>query len=558
MRQPTRSRLWLAAALLLTAAKLWFAQALPVRAIGGSIHDDALFLQLAEHLLQGRWLGPYTQLTLAKGPAFPVWIALVFQAGLPLFLAQQLAYAGACALVIRALRPWLAGAGAAFGGYALLLLNPMSFDGNSLARVLRQPLYATLALVVIAALISLYHRRAAAWPRRLAWAGLGGLAFGCFWLTREESIWLVPGVLLLLAALWHAPTGSWVDRTRRALPPVACFFVAAAVPVLAVCTLNLRHYGWFGTVEFRAPAFRAAYAALTRIQAGPELPQVAVSRQMREAAYAASPAFAELRPFLEGPVGDHWSEKQNFPAADRQIFGGWFMWALRDAVAAAGHAPSAAAALAYYQRVADELNAAITQGRLAATRGGGGFLPRWQPGYTARLRAETLPYAGYFFRFEGFTARSPDSTGDYAELKLFRDLTRDRMGRAPRYPDRPVPEQERLAAWKISVLQRAGQVMVSVLTVLGVAAQAVFLGLIVRWLRRGRAGYPLWLAAVAWLSCAGYVAINLLVHVTSFDNLNPSVFAAAYPLHCLFIVAVAVALRDDDTTSCAVQPSPGR
>ena len=65
MRQPTRSRLWLAAALLLTAAKLWFAQALPVRAIGGSIHDDALFLQLAEHFLQGRWLGPYTQLTLA-------------------------------------------------------------------------------------------------------------------------------------------------------------------------------------------------------------------------------------------------------------------------------------------------------------------------------------------------------------------------------------------------------------------------------------------------------------------------------------------------------------
>jgi hypothetical protein len=548
MSQLSRSRLWVAAALLLTAAKLWLAAALPVRAIGGAIHDDALFLRLAEHILQGRWLGPYDQITLAKGPAFSIWIALVFQAGLPLFLAQQLAYAGACALVILALRPWLAGPGAAFGSYAILLLNPMSFDGNSLARILRQPLYATLALVVFAALISLYHQRAAGWRRQFPRAGLGGLAFGCFWLTREESIWLVPGVLLLLAALWQAPAGSWIARSRRALPSVVCFGVAAAVPVLAVCALNLRHYGWFGTVEFRAPAFQAAYAALTRIQAGPELPQIAVSRQMREAAYAASPAFAELRPFFEGPVGDHWSEKERFPAADRQIYGGWFMWALRDAVAAAGHTPSAGAAIAYYQRIADELNAAIAQGRLAATREGGGFLPRWQPGYTARLRTETLPYVRYFFRFDGFTAYAPNSEGDYAELKIFRDLTRGRMGQAPRYPDRPVAAQAHLDAWKISVLARVGQIMTSVLTVLGVASQVLFLGLVVQWLRRGRAGYPLWLAAVAWLSCAGYVALNLLVHVTSFDNLNPSVFAAAYPLHCLFIVAVAAALRGGAAT----------
>jgi hypothetical protein len=543
MTPPPRARLWLLAAFGLTAAKLWLAQALPVHAVGGAIHDDALFLRLAEHILHGRWLGPYDQLTLAKGPAFSVWVALVFQTGLPLFLAQQLAYAGACGLLVFALRPWLAGGAAAFGSYAILLLNPMSFDGNSLARVLRQPLYATLGLVVFAALTALFHRRADPLRRQTGWAALGGLAFGCFWLTREESVWLVPGVLLLLATLWHSPTGTWITRTRRALPACGIFAAAFALPLLGISTLNQRHYGWFGTVEFRAPEFKAAYAALTRIQAGPGLPQVAVTRQMREAAYAASPAFAELRPHFEGPVGDHWSEKEKFPAAERQIYGGWFMWALRDSVAAAGHAKSARAALAYYQRVADELNAAIATGRLAATAGGGGFLPRWQQGYTARLQSELFAYVRYFFRFEGFTARSLGSDGDYAELKPFRDLTRGKMGHAPRYPDRPVPEQARLDAWKISVLDRLGQVMGGVLTVLGAAAQVVFLGLIARWLRCRDAGYALWVAAVAWLSCAAYVALNLLVHVTSFDNLNPSVFAAAYPLHCLFIVAVAAEFR---------------
>lgn len=538
-----RARFWLASAILLTAAKIWLTQALSVAAIGGAIHDDVLFLRLAEQILHGRWLGPYDQFTLAKGPAFPVWIALVFQAGLPLLLAQQIAYAAACGLMVLALRPWLAGNGAAFGGYAVLLLNPMSFDGNSMARILRQPLYATLGLVVLAALIALYHRRADSWRRQAGWATLGGLAFGCFWLTREESVWLVPGVILLLAALWRSPVESWISRTRHVLPACGIFVVAISLPLLVVSTLNHRHYGWFGTVEFRAPEFQAAYSRLTRIQAGPELPQVAVTREMREAAYAASPAFAELRPHFEGPIGDHWSAKEKFPAADRQIFGGWFMWALRDAVAAAGHARSAGTALAFYQRVADELDTAIASGRLAASRGGGGFMPRWQKGYTARLRAEFFPYVRYFFRFEGFTARSPGSLGDYAELKIFRDLTRGKMGQAPRYPDRPVPEQERLDAWKVSQLDRIGQVMARVLTVLGMAAQAVFLFLVGRWLWRRDAGYTLWVAAVAWLSCAAYVALNLLVHVTSFDNLTPSALAAAYPLHCLFIVTVAAELR---------------
>ena len=538
-----RTRFWLVSAILLTATKIWLTQALSVAAIGGAIHDDVLFLRLAEQILHGRWLGPYDQFTLAKGPGFPVWIALVFQAGLPLFLAQQFAYAAACGLVVHALRPWLAGGGAAFGGYAVLLLNPMSFDGNSMARILRQPLYATLGLVVLAALIALYQRRSESWRRQAGWATLGGFAFACFWLTREESVWLVPAVILLLAALGRSPVETWITRMRRVLPTWGIFVVAFSLPLLAVSTLNHRHYGWFGTVEFRAAEFKAAYSALTRIQAGPELPQVAVTREMREAAYAASPAFAELRPHLEGPVGDHWSEKERFPAADRQIFGGWFMWALRDAVAAAGHARSAGAALAYYRRVADELNAAIANGRLAASGGGGGFLPRWQEGYTARLRAEIFPYVRYFSRFEGFTARSPGSLGDYAELKIFRDLTRGKMGQAPRYPDRPVPEQERLDAWKVSLLDRIGQVMARVLTALGVAAQAAFLCLVVRWLWRRDAGYTLWVAAVTWLSCAAYVALNLLVHVTSFDNLTPSALAAAYPLHCLFIVAVAAELR---------------
>ncbi len=44
-------------------------------------HDDLLFIRLAQNLAQGQWLGPYDNLTLSKGPFYPLWIAVRIQVG---------------------------------------------------------------------------------------------------------------------------------------------------------------------------------------------------------------------------------------------------------------------------------------------------------------------------------------------------------------------------------------------------------------------------------------------------------------------------------------------
>ena len=100
-----RNRLWLAVALALTALKLWLTRGPGVYAMGSAGLDDRLFIELAQHLVRGEWLGPYNELTLAKGPFYPLFIAATFLVGVPLFLAQHLLYAAACGLFVRALRP---------------------------------------------------------------------------------------------------------------------------------------------------------------------------------------------------------------------------------------------------------------------------------------------------------------------------------------------------------------------------------------------------------------------------------------------------------------------
>jgi len=307
----TPARWWLWAAVLLTAFKLWLTRGQSIYAIGPASHDERLFLLLAEHLVRGEWLGAYTQMTLAKGSFYSLFVAAVFWIGLPLAFAQQALYAGACAAFTRACAPAIRSGGLRFALYAFLLWNPMSYEAPTLGRVMRQHVYTPLGMLIFAGLVALYYRRTERFQRQAPWAMLLGASLGGFWLTREESIWLAPSVALLALAWFVGAFRTSPDsrgRIRRTgLTTVGC----ALLPVTLVSWQNYRHYGWFGTCEFHAPAFNDAYGAMVRVKIGPDLPFVPVTRQAREAMYDVSPAFATLRPYLDGEIGTNWADKEH-------------------------------------------------------------------------------------------------------------------------------------------------------------------------------------------------------------------------------------------------------
>lgn len=538
LRVVAGSRFWLTLGLCAVALKLWLVAAQPVVAIGGAGHDDRLYLALADSILRGEWLGSYNQMTLAKGPMYSLWIAGTVVVGLPLPLANHLLYLAGCLLLVIALRPKLPSAASAGFLFLLLWWNPMTFEMPVLGRVLRQNLYTPLTLLFFAALIAFATLRHQRLIRRLGWGALAGTAGAALWLTREETIWIVPSAALLLAgAAWQ----SWRagERLRPLLAPAIAGVTAASAVLGTVCALNLQHYGWFGTVEFRAPQFIAAYGALQRARSSYELPYVPVTREAREKLYAVSPAFAELRPFLEGELGTNWAAAcEGFtgrPRTEREFAGGWFMWALRDAVAAAGHAPEARSALAFYQRVASEVNAACDAGLLDARPRRDSMVPPWRPRYTDQLARELPASLAYFFRFRDFSARPPPSLGWPELLQLFRDLTRWPLAPSPEAPALDRPQQQHWDSFRIDLLDRVGRALCGISAILAGAATLVWLLVpLAAW--RGRRPTSLtWIATAALGAVLAVVGINTLVHVMSFPNRSPGAFAQAYPLLLLFI-----------------------
>lgn len=548
------TRLWWALAVAATGAKLWLTAGQGVFVIGHAAHDDRLFVQLAAHLTDGRWLGPYDQMTLAKGPFYSLWMAAMLQLGVPLFLSQQALYAAACAVFVRAWWPGLRSAAIAVAVYLLLLWNPMTFDGSSLGRVLRQHVYSPLLLLTLAAVVALHFRRDVPFRRAAGWSVLGGAALAAFWLTREEGIWILPTLGLL--------AGAWLLGAARrsgaalvgALRHGALAAVAFAAPLLAVSALNHRHYGWFGTVEFRAAAFADAYGALLRVRAGPDLPQVPVTRAAREAAYAASPAFARLRPHFEGPVGEGWAAASTgvtgLPPERREVGGGWMVWALRDAVAAAGLAPDAGAAMAFYRTMADEINAACDAGRLDA-RGGrdSGFQPPPTAEQLRLIPGRFLEFADFVVRFSRFSARTPASVGDEDSLRLFADITGSR-------PNAPTPDLSRQAARdarRVEWLHAIGKALRLPLFGLFLLAQAVLVARVVELAVRRTWTYGATLAVACWGGGAVYVLLTAVMDVTSYPILAISSFAPAYTMVLLF---TATALHEAGTAW--LRPSAAR
>ncbi len=361
-RFPTRLR-WILAGALVALLAGWIQSVLPLTAIGDASHDDALYIRLADSAASGEWLGPYDESTLSKGPFFPLFAAAVARARLPLFQAERGLYAGACALLVLSVASAVRTNATRFVLFAILVLNPVV-----VTRAVREGIYPALTLLVLAGGVGVFSWLASSHRRAAAWSGLCGVSLGALWLTREEGIWIVPSVTLLLVAAIFRVARDPAARPRLlravgiALLPLPLF----AAGVLAVALRNRAVYGVLTVCEPTERPFTSAYGALSRIVPSERKPMVPVSKEARRKAYGQSEAFRKLEPYLEGAIGASWSaiSAASLPDTAGEIAGGWFQFALREAAGNAGYYRDARTAMGFWQRVAAELNGACASRRL--------------------------------------------------------------------------------------------------------------------------------------------------------------------------------------------------
>jgi SAM-dependent methyltransferase len=403
-----------------------------------------------------------------------------------------------------------------------------------------------LILLALAGTIGLSLRETASTRWKGAWAMLAGGVMGTIWMTREESVWAFPMLLLPLAYAGgrSLSTGGSLGRLSWLVAPAAL----AGLLVGIVSCQNYRVYGFWGIVEFRDEAFIAAYSALSRVEPHDLDRKIPITREARERIYSVSPAFASLRHEMEEGVGAMFMRVTEGATdieavREREIGGGWMIFALRDAVGLTAQAPNAGSAREFYRRLAHEVNAACDDGRLPACLPPRNTLrPPWHPSYPSKVARATLSAVNVIIGYR-LDPNPVPSVGSQEDLRWVERLTHH-----PVSPVDPEGAKAMRSPLRIAILQGSITLYRYGMSVFFPAAIAIWLYLV------GRAFYrrevrPLVVVSTAIvLGIAANVAVVYLV-----SGSESRVSRSQYPFGGVFR-RPGIVRASDDAESWAVPP----
>jgi hypothetical protein len=343
---------------------------LPVSIYTGAIHDGALYWGNARSIIGGHWLGAYNQMTLAKGPGFPLFLAVNALIGIPITLSIALFYLFACRLLTNTLRELGLNNFIVLILFVVMLFHPYLF----LMDIIRDNIYPALSLIIISGVIRLVFT-----PRQqdkqLNSVIPYGLVFGFFWITREEGIWIIPSLLLLLSF-----KTLQLKKQNLAIKTIfyrfTYFSLVAIIFVSLIAFINYYNYGKFEVVDFKGTAYSQAFKSLNSVDVGKELPYLPVSSKKRQIIYTISPSFVQLKDYFDNK-GRFWTvfgcSLYSWTCDD--YAGGWFAWALRDAVADKGYYQNPVRAAEFYNNITKEIQTACDSGTIKCKTNPVPFMP---------------------------------------------------------------------------------------------------------------------------------------------------------------------------------------
>ena len=116
------------------------------------VHDDGLFISLGRYISEGRWLGPFNQFTLMKGPGYPLFLAIGNWLGVPVTFSHSLFHCFAVTFFVFVAYTFMRSFLLSATLYVLLLWHPVLIT-RLLQRILREQIYSGILLVALAATV---------------------------------------------------------------------------------------------------------------------------------------------------------------------------------------------------------------------------------------------------------------------------------------------------------------------------------------------------------------------------------------------------------------------
>ena len=237
--------------------------------------------------------------------------------------------------------------------YVIILFNPVEYS-EELSRVYRDGIYISLIMYLIAFSLGIFFSRKEEISKQIKYFVGFGISMSAIFLCREENIWLIPFILVIATST----IGSILidKKLKNKIKRIAIYVLPISIMLISiniVCMLNYKYYGVYTLNQYWGTPFKSAYGALTRVTPEEEKRRVPVNNKTIEELYKYSPNLSELKEFFQNEA-DGWRECGE--KIEGEINGGYFHWALMDAVESKGYYKNAKMSDEYYTELAKEIN----------------------------------------------------------------------------------------------------------------------------------------------------------------------------------------------------------
>ncbi|NLL92449.1 MAG: hypothetical protein GX222_08595 [Ruminococcaceae bacterium] len=529
-------------AVAFTVLRLALSDVLMVYYIPFTGYDDVMQLLKAISITDGVWLGAFSSTTLVKGVGYPLLTALFHSINIPYIFAYHLLYVLSCLVFILAIKPVTPNKWFALFAYAFLLFSPIAFSAQ-LTRLYRDIGYYSVALFSFSMTLGMMLRYKNT-KNSIGFAICAGFSLSFAVSYREDSHWLLIygvacSIVYIIAAFFHKREQH---KRWKILTAPALFLVCFLAYQLTVSGINYHYYGYFIADDYNSGVYAKAYGALSRVNNSEEDPRIVIAEAQRMQLYELSPAFAELRDYLENDD----SPFREWVWVQGEYRTGYFSFVLRDVVASAGYYTDASTANDYYERLADEVNQICDEGLIDAGPKRRGVVGRYYPWMLKPIAVSTFDAVLSVLACPGINPSPIPVEFSDKELAKIESWIHDEIAALRVYEDGHkeynciIESGWKLIAWHIirivlqiyRLLLPVGFIF-SLLSVL-----AVGFSLIARKIKGYQNDWMPWIASASLL-CLYILRCFMLayVQVSAFPAIGtPSYEAASYPALIAFII----------------------
>lgn len=328
-------------------------------------HDNLRYVQMASEIFDFSSPFPYAQYTLMRQPGYPFFIRLSYILGFSLRFSQEILYIISGFFLAWSFYKYYRQKVVTIIFLILYIFAPASFFWNR--ETVQEVLYLPLITFILSCLIHLINSYSK-YSSFLKWFVALGFGFAWFWNTRPEGLLMLPvvGIVYIFITVKAAHSQLSMQSTLKRIGySLACLVIPVILVTSSISLTTYFKYGIFNSNDLTLPGIKTAYSRITSVSPDRWRYMVPVPRETRMEIYFVSPSFNRLSSYLESQKGHDWFDpgcKSRGICDD--YAGGWFLWALRDAVADAGEYKSAPATEAFYKQIADEVVVACKSGKL--------------------------------------------------------------------------------------------------------------------------------------------------------------------------------------------------